>query len=65
MLSASIKEAMGSYQHWLNAQNSSDYGDMADDAVSAIERIRDTFDSNSDIFGNFGSKKFDAAVDFI
>ena len=65
LLSASIKEAMGSYQHWLNAQNSSDYGDMADDAVSAIERIRDTFDSNSDIFGNFGSKKFDAAVDFI
>lgn len=65
LFSASIKEAMGSYQHWLNAQNSSDYGDMADDAVSAIELIRDTFDSNSDIFGNFGSKKFDAAVGFI
>lgn len=65
LLSSSIKEAMGSYQNWLNAQNASDYGDMADDAVSAIQRIRDTYDSESDIFGNFGSKKFDAAVDFI
>lgn len=65
LLSSSIKEAMGSYQNWLNAQNASDYGDMADDAVSAIKRIRDTYDSESDIFGNFGSKKFDAAVDFI
>ena len=65
LLSASLREATGAYQHWLNAQNSSDYGDMADDAVSAIQRIRDTYDSDSDIFGNFGSKKFDAAVDFI
>lgn len=65
LLSASLRETTGAYQHWLNAQNSSDYGDMADDAVSAIQRIRDTYDSNSDIFGNFGSKKFDAAVEFI
>lgn len=65
LLSSSIREAIGSYQNWLNAQNASDYGDMAEDAVSAIQRIRDTYDSESDIFGNFGSKKFDAAVDFI
>lgn len=38
---------------------------MANDAVSAIQRIRDTYDSNSDIFGDFGSKKFEAAIDFI
>lgn len=65
LLSSSIQEAVGSYQNWLNAQNASDYGDMANDAVSAIQRIRDTYDSNSNIFGDFGSKKFDAAVDFI
>lgn len=65
LLSSSIQEAVGSYQNWLNAQNGSDYGDMANDAVSAIQRIRDTYDSNSDVFGDFGSKKFEAAIDFI
>ena len=65
LLSASIQEAVGSYQNWLNAQSASDYGDMASDAVSAIQQIRDTYDQNSDIFGNFGSKKFEAAIDFI
>ena len=65
LLSSSIQEAVGSYQNWLNAQSGSDYGDMANDAVSAIQRIRDTYDSNSDVFGDFGSKKFEAAIDFI
>ena len=65
LLSSSIQEAVGAYQHWLNAQGASDYGDMANDAVSAIQQIRDTYDANSDIYGNFGSKKFAAAVDFI
>lgn len=65
LLTASLKEAVGAYQNWLNAQSASDYGDMADDAVSAIQNIRDTYDSESEIFGNFGSKKFDAAIEFI
>lgn len=65
LLSASIQEAVGAYQNWLNAQGASDYGDMANDTVSAIQQIRDTYDANSDIYGNFGSKKFEAAVDFI
>lgn len=65
LLSSSIQEAVGSYQNWLNAQSASDYGDMATDAVNAIQRIRDTYDQNSDIFGDFGSKKLEAAIDFI
>ena len=65
LLSSSIREAVGAYQNWLNSQNASDYGDMASDAVSAIKQIMDTFDPESDIFGNFGSKKFEAGVDFI
>lgn len=65
LLSSSIKEAMGAYQNFLNAQDASDYGDMANDAVSAVSLIKDTFNEDSDIFGNFGSKKFDAAIDFI
>lgn len=65
LLSSSLREATSSYQHWLNAMNASDYGDMFTDAQSAIKRITDTFNEDSDIFGQFGSKKFDAAVDFI
>lgn len=65
LLSQSLREATSSYQHWLNAQSASDYGDMANDAESAIGLIRDTYNPESDIFGNFGSKKFSAAVDFI
>lgn len=65
LMNASITEATSAYQNWLNAQNGSDYGDMTNDAVSAIQRIRDTYDSNSDVFGDFGSKKFEAAIDFI
>ena len=65
LMNASITEATSAYQNWLNAQSGSDYGDMANDAVSAIQRIRDTYDSNSDVFGDFGSKKFEAAIDFI
>ena len=65
LLTATLIEATGAYQNWLNAQSAADYGDMFNDALNAIERIRDTFDETSDIFGDFGSKKFDAAVDFI
>lgn len=65
LLTATLIEATGVYQNWLNAQSAADYGDMFNDALNAIERIRDTFNETSDIFGDFGSKKFDAAVDFI
>lgn len=65
ILTASIEATVSAYSNWLNSQNASDYGDMANDAVSAIERIRNTYNEKSDIFGDFGSKKFDAAVEFI
>lgn len=65
LLSASIREAIGEYQNWLNAQSSSDYGDMANDTVDAINKIRNTFTEGTDDFGNFGSRKFEAALDFI
>lgn len=60
-----LESATSAYSHWLNAQNAADYGDMYNDAESAIKRIMDTYDSSSDIGGDFGSRKFAAAVDFI
>lgn len=65
LYAAAIDEANGAYQRWLDAQSGSDYGDMADDAASAAKKITDTFDSENEIYGNFGSKKYKAAVEFI
>ena len=65
MLTIALKEATGAYQHWINAQSSSDYGDMANGTVGAINQISNTYDPDSDFYGNFGSKKFQAAVDLV
>ena len=65
LLSASMQEAVGAYQNWLNAESASDYGDMEDDTVDALQRIQDAYDEDSDTYGYFGSKKFTAAAEFI
>lgn len=64
-LSKSLQEATDSYQHWLNAQNASDFGDMMSDTENAIKLISDTLDETSDIYGQIGSKKYQAALDLI
>lgn len=64
-LSKTLQEATDSYQHWLNAQSASDYGDMMSDTEDAIKLISDTLDEASDIYGQFGSKKYQAALDLI
>ena len=65
LLTATIKEATSAYNNWLIAQSGGDYGDMFNDSLDAYTRIMNTYNSKSDIYGDFGSKKFDAAVDFI
>lgn len=64
LLSATLEESISAYQGWLDAQSGSDYGEMADDIVSAMQLIQDTFDSESDSYGQIGSQKFEAAVEF-
>lgn len=65
MLALALRDTTSAYQHWLNSQNSSDYGDLADSTLGAVKQINDTYNPDSDIYGNFGSKKFTAAVDLI
>lgn len=65
LLNSSIQEATGEYQAWLDIQSGSDYGDMFDDTLSAIEQLRNPYHEDSDQYMQFGSKKWDAAVDFI
>lgn len=65
LLSVALEEATSSYQHWLNTTNATDYGDMMSDTENAIKLISDTLDETSDIYGQFGSKKYQAALDLI
>lgn len=65
IMTASIREATGAYKEWLNAQNTPESGDMADDARSAMEKISEVFDSSSKEYGRVGTTKYQAAVDFV
>ena len=66
LLSASLREATGAYQNWLDKQNTSESGDMFDDAMGAMEKIDNvTQNTDSEDYGRIGTKSYKAAVDFI
>ena len=66
LLSASLREATGAYQNWLDKQNGSESGDMFDDAMGALTHIEDvTQNTESDDYGRVGTNSYKAAVDFI
>lgn len=48
LLSASIREATGEYQEWLNSQNASESGDMFDDTKNMIKAIDDVNNEDSE-----------------
>lgn len=65
VLNASLRESTGAYQEWLNAQNTTETGDMFSDSLNAIQAIRDTMDKKSDDYGRIGTEKYKAAVEFV
>lgn len=66
LLSASLREATGAYQNWLDKQNASESGDMFDDAMGAMKKIDNvTKNSDSEDYGRVGTNSYKAAVDFI
>lgn len=66
LMIASLEEATGAYQRWIDAQNAGNTGDMFDSAVKAIQQIDDTLNnSDSELFGRVGREDYKAAVDFI
>lgn len=66
ILSASLREATGAYQNWLDKQSGSESGDMFDDALGAIKHINDvTQNKDSDDYGRIGKESYKAAVEFI
>lgn len=65
LLTASIREATGEYQNWINSQNASESGDMFDDSKNMIQAIDDVNDDESVDYGKVGTQKYQAAVDFL
>lgn len=66
ILSASLREATGAYQNWLDKQNGSEKGDMFDDAMGALQHIEDTVqNTKSEYYGRTGRESYKAAVEFL
>ena len=66
LLSASLREATGAYQNWHDKQNTSESGDMFDDALGAMQHIDDTTqNTDSEYYGRIGRESYQAAVEFI
>lgn len=55
-----LVQASSAYQDWLNAQNASEAGDMADDALKAAAEIQDGLEN-----GKIGTVKFKSSVEFL
>lgn len=65
LLTSAIKEATGAYQNWLDKQDTTESGDMFDASLDAMQAISDVADPNSENYGRVGTKRYEAAVDFI
>lgn len=66
LMTASLQEATDKYHNWLNAQNASQSGDMFDDTLDAINRIKKTLnDTDSEYYGRVGRTDYQAALNLI
>ena len=76
LMTASINEATGAYQNWINAQSASETGDMFDSAKTAFQKIDEVLTGNttkkntkdkevSENYGKVGRKDYQAAIDFV
>lgn len=65
LLNNQLRESIGTYQAWKDAQNMGSAGDMASDVRSAMKNITDVFDPDSDMHLRIGEPVYKAAVDFL
>ncbi|MGN1157380.1 MAG: hypothetical protein ACI4TK_14485 [Agathobacter sp.] len=63
LVTASLMEATSAYQHWINAQDASQTGDMFDSAMTAMDLINKAInDSKSEYYQRFNNENYKAAV---
>ena len=66
ILNASLRESIGTYQAWKNAQNASEAGDMFDDTLVALQQIDDVINNtDSDLYGRVGRDDYQASLDLV
>lgn len=66
LLNASLRESIGTYQAWKDAQNASESGDMFDDTLTAIQKIDDVLNNaSSDMYGRVGRGDYKTSLDII
>lgn len=65
LLNAKLRESVGEYQAWIDAQNAPESGDMFDDAKNMWAQIREVSNTESENYGKVGNETYQAAVDFI
>lgn len=65
LMAASIRQATGAYQEWLNGQNAPEEGDMGTDVSNAVQAIKDVNDTESESYMEVGTKKYKAAMEFV
>ena len=65
--SQNLREATGSYQAWLNAQNTPNGDEMFNELAEAVELIQDVLDPNNTngLYGRIGWDDYIAAVNFL
>lgn len=66
LLNASLRESIGTYQAWKDAQNVSESGDMFDDTLTAIKMIDEVLnDTESDMYGRIGREDYKSSLGLI
>lgn len=66
ILNASLRESIGTYQAWKNAQNAPESGDMFDDTLTALQQIDDVLNNeDSDLYGRIGRDDYKTSLDLV
>ncbi|WP_346961243.1 phage tail tape measure protein [Clostridium sp.] len=65
LLTASIRETIGTYNEWKQAQNAPESGDMFDDTFNMIQAVRDVNFSDNKEYMKTNTLKYKAAVEFL
>lgn len=65
LMNTSLRQSIGTYQAWKDAQNAPQSGDMFDDALTAMDDIWDIWDEESENFMKVGNDTYKTAVEFL
>lgn len=65
LLTASLQEATGAYQNWLNAQNGPESGDLFEATSGMVQHIINTNTEGNEDYLKYGTPTYKAEVEFL